>query len=99
MKELLTYDEETLFDLSIKAYGTIEGAILLMKDNAFCINDIPGSGKMIQLREYVIFNPFKEVSTTGGKSDAIYYITAGQDQNVWDLAVQQNGKMAQVFNI
>lgn len=83
--------DQSLFDIALQEYGSVEGVFLLVEDNAFLngITDNVFEGDVLMVRDEAIQKPMKnylqdfEIATVKGvRGEGIGYWQIGKDLEV-----------------
>jgi hypothetical protein len=103
MSELISYEvivqrDQSLWDIAIVEYGSIEGLFSLITLNGFdSLDQVPDPGEKIIIDSSLVFkNKFEDRKVTEQKVTN-YDAIVQHDQSIWDLAIQEYGSIEQMF--
>lgn len=88
------YDQEDIYDLTIRLYGNINGLSGLI-NNVTTLDDPVSNDVTYELIE---FEDFVESSSPSPKRETIVF-TVGENQTIYDLAIQLTGSLAGMADI
>lgn len=88
-------NNQTIYDVSIAIYGTIEPVFNLIEWNNIALNtDLSGSQLYY---EPIVFNGFKPVETVEESTKRL--VTIKENQSIFDISLQLFGNLESVFKL
>lgn len=98
-KVIYTDINQSLWDITVKEYGSIEGFFDLIDDNEInSLDHVPDFGKTMLIDTSLVFKNKFEYKSKRQPLPETYNIIVEHDQNLWDLIIQEFGSINQAFD-